>query len=157
CQRRPNRRVPSLVGGPIREDEIWFYLHTANLRSLGPLKNLGAHMDPSKNMRSIIFGGICTTSMNAFFADPFLAAFAHALGASHWELGLISAVAFFEHAYAARWTLCSRSVEATARLALTRPSGAIKNLSCLSRPLSDRSARYNRGFFIKHKRKLTTL
>src|SRR5262249_17721494 len=27
----------------------------------------------------------------------------------------------------------------------------------LSRPLSDRSARYNRGFFIKHKRKLTTL
>jgi hypothetical protein len=33
----------------------------------------------------------------------------------------------------------------------------IKNLSCLYRPLSDRSARYNRGFFIKHKWKLTTL
>src|SRR5262249_24286270 len=30
-------------------------------------------------------------------------------------------------------------------------------VSPFSRPLSDRSARYNRGFFIKHKRKLTTL
>lgn len=32
--------------------------------------------------------------MNAFFAGPFLAAFALALGATHWEIGLISAVAF---------------------------------------------------------------
>src|SRR5215510_9192306 len=32
--------------------------------------------------------------MNAFFAGPFLVAFALALGASHWEIGLISAVAF---------------------------------------------------------------
>jgi hypothetical protein len=32
-----------------------------------------------------------------------------------------------------------------------RSSGAMKNLSRLSRPLSDRCARYNRGFFIKHK------
>ena len=49
---------------------------------------------PSKNTRSIIFDGICTTAMNAFFAGPFLAAFALALGASHWEIGLISAIAF---------------------------------------------------------------
>jgi len=32
--------------------------------------------------------------MNTFFAGPFLAAFALALGASYWEIGLISAVAF---------------------------------------------------------------
>src|SRR5262250_589824 len=49
---------------------------------------------PSKNRRSIIFDGICTAAMNAFFAGPFLAAFALALGASHWEIGLISAVVF---------------------------------------------------------------
>jgi len=49
---------------------------------------------PSKNTRSIIFDGICTAAMNAFLAGPFLAAFALALGASHWEIGLISAVVF---------------------------------------------------------------
>jgi len=49
---------------------------------------------PSKNTRSIIFDGICTAAMNAFSAGPFLAAFALALGASHWEIGLISAVVF---------------------------------------------------------------
>jgi MFS family permease len=49
---------------------------------------------PSKNTRTIIFDGICTMAMNAFFAGPFLAAFALALGASHWEIGLISSVAF---------------------------------------------------------------
>ena len=49
---------------------------------------------PSKNTRTIIFDGICTMAMNAFFAGPFLAAFALALGASHWEIGLISAVVF---------------------------------------------------------------
>src|SRR5499425_3488842 len=48
----------------------------------------------SKNTRTIVFDGICTTAMNAFHAGPFLAAFALALGASHWEIGLISAVAF---------------------------------------------------------------
>ena len=48
-------------------------------------------------------------------------------------------------------------------LAETDSDGALRSLqaaSCtyrLSRSLSDRSARYNRGFFIKHKRKLTTL
>src|SRR5262245_13969867 len=46
------------------------------------------------NTRWIVFDGICTTAMNAFFAGPFLAAFALALGASHWEIGLISAIAF---------------------------------------------------------------
>src|SRR5262245_33081769 len=49
---------------------------------------------PSENTRSIVFDGICTTAMNAFFVGPFLAAFALALGASHWEIGLISAIAF---------------------------------------------------------------
>lgn len=45
-------------------------------------------------MRAIIFDGICTTAMNSFLAGPFLAAFALALGATHWGIGLISAVAF---------------------------------------------------------------
>src|SRR5215470_5406772 len=44
--------------------------------------------------RSIIFDGICTTAMNSFLVGPFLAAFALALGATHWEIGLISAIAF---------------------------------------------------------------
>ena len=48
----------------------------------------------SKDARSIVFDGMCTTAMNAFLAGPFLAAFALALGASHWEIGLISAIAF---------------------------------------------------------------
>lgn len=43
---------------------------------------------------SIILDGICTTAMNSFFVGPFLAAFALALGATHWEIGLISAIAF---------------------------------------------------------------
>src|SRR5262245_26262594 len=42
-------------------------------------------------------------------------------------------------------------------LARTRASGAIGNLSGASRPLSGRVDRYNSGFFIKHKRELTTL
>jgi len=46
------------------------------------------------NTRSIIFDGICTTAMNSFFVGPFLAAFALALGATHWEIGLISAIVF---------------------------------------------------------------
>ena len=46
------------------------------------------------NKRSIIFDGICTVAMNSFFVGPFLAAFALALGATHWEIGLISAIAF---------------------------------------------------------------
>ena len=47
------------------------------------------------NTRSIfIFDGICSTAMNSFFVGPFLAAFALALGATHWEIGLISAIAF---------------------------------------------------------------
>ena len=46
------------------------------------------------NTRSIIFDGICTTAMNSFLVGPFLAAFALALGATHWEIGLISAIAF---------------------------------------------------------------
>src|SRR6516164_2799939 len=46
------------------------------------------------NTRSIIFDGICTTAMNSFFVGPFLAAFALALGATHWEIGLISSIAF---------------------------------------------------------------
>jgi MFS family permease len=46
------------------------------------------------NRQSIIFDGICTTAMNSFFVGPFLAAFALALGATHWEIGLISAIAF---------------------------------------------------------------
>src|SRR5262249_16238191 len=49
---------------------------------------------PSKNTRSIVFDGICTMAMNPFVAAPFLSAFALALGASHWEIGLISAIAF---------------------------------------------------------------
>ena len=32
--------------------------------------------------------------MNSFFVGPFLAAFALALGATHWEIGLISSIAF---------------------------------------------------------------
>ena len=44
--------------------------------------------------RSIIVDGICTTAMNFFFVGPFLAAFALAMGATHWEIGLISAIAF---------------------------------------------------------------
>ena len=47
-----------------------------------------------RNTRLIIFDGICTTAMNALFVGPFLAAFALALGATHWEIGLISAIAF---------------------------------------------------------------
>ena len=47
------------------------------------------------NRRSIIFDGICATAMNSFFVGPFLAAFALALGATHWEIGLISAIVFF--------------------------------------------------------------
>ena len=31
--------------------------------------------------------------MNSFFVGPFLAAFALALGATHWEIGFISAIA----------------------------------------------------------------
>src|SRR5262245_53406283 len=46
------------------------------------------------NAPLLIFDGICTTAMNAFFVGPFLAAFALALGATHWEIGLISAIAF---------------------------------------------------------------
>ena len=46
------------------------------------------------NTRWIIFDGICTTAMNSFFVGPFLAAFALALGATHWEIGLISAIVF---------------------------------------------------------------
>jgi hypothetical protein len=46
------------------------------------------------NTRLIIFDGICTTAMNSFFVGPFLAAFALALGATHWEIGLISAIFF---------------------------------------------------------------
>src|SRR5262245_3307580 len=46
------------------------------------------------NTRLIVVDGICTTAMNAFCAGPFLAAFALALGASNWEIGLISAIAF---------------------------------------------------------------
>jgi len=49
---------------------------------------------PSKTARTIVFDGICTTAMNAFLVGPFIAAFALALGASHWEIGLISAIAF---------------------------------------------------------------
>src|SRR6516162_1118152 len=45
--------------------------------------------------RSIIFDGICTTAMNLFLVGPFLAAFALALGATHWEIGFISAIAVF--------------------------------------------------------------
>src|SRR5262247_2340836 len=37
-----------------------------------------------------------------------------------------------------------------------RASGAVRNLLCTSRSLSGRADRYNSGFFIKHKRKLTT-
>ena len=37
------------------------------------------------------------------------------------------------------------------------PSGATRNLSRASRSLSGRVDRYNSGFFIKHKRELTTL
>jgi MFS family permease len=48
----------------------------------------------SNNARPIIIDGICTTAMNAFFVGPFLAAFALALGASNWEIGLISAIPF---------------------------------------------------------------
>src|SRR5262245_14741951 len=48
----------------------------------------------SKNTRAIVFDGICTTAMNAFLVGPFLVAFAFTLGASHWEIGLISAIAF---------------------------------------------------------------
>jgi MFS family permease len=44
--------------------------------------------------RWIVFDGICTTAMNSFFVGPFLAAFAFAMGASHWEIGLISSLAF---------------------------------------------------------------
>ena len=44
--------------------------------------------------RSIIVDGICTTAMNSFFVGPFLTAFALALGATHWEIGFISAIAF---------------------------------------------------------------
>src|SRR5215468_5347954 len=44
--------------------------------------------------RSIIFDGICTTAMNSFFVGPFLAAFALAMGATYWEIALISAIAF---------------------------------------------------------------
>jgi MFS family permease len=46
------------------------------------------------NRRSIIFDGVCTTAMNSFFVGPFLVAFALTLGATHWEIGLISAIAF---------------------------------------------------------------
>ena len=53
--------------------------------------------------------------MNSFFVGPFLAAFALALGATHWEIGLISAIVFFEHAHAACGALRSRPVEAAAR------------------------------------------
>ena len=49
---------------------------------------------PANNTRAIVFDGMCTMAMNAFLAGPFLAAFALALGASHWEIGLISAIAF---------------------------------------------------------------
>src|SRR5215469_463243 len=48
----------------------------------------------SSNSRWIIFDGICTTAMNSFFVGPFLAAFALAMGATHWEIGLISAIVF---------------------------------------------------------------
>src|SRR5262245_45476674 len=46
------------------------------------------------NARRIVLDGICTTAMNSFLVGPFLAAFALALGATHWEIGLISAIAF---------------------------------------------------------------
>ena len=46
------------------------------------------------NARTIIFDGICTTAMNSFLVGPFLAAFALAMGAAHWEIGLISGIAF---------------------------------------------------------------
>src|SRR5215472_8671051 len=47
-----------------------------------------------RNTRLIILDGICTTAMNSFVVGPFLAAFALDLGATHWEIGLISAIAF---------------------------------------------------------------
>ena len=49
---------------------------------------------PAQNTRALVLDGICTTAMNAFHAGPFLAAFALALGASHLEIGLISAITF---------------------------------------------------------------
>src|SRR5262245_45656114 len=44
--------------------------------------------------RAIVIDGVLTTAMNAFLVGPFLAAFAFALGATHWEIGLISSIAF---------------------------------------------------------------
>ena len=52
-------------------------------------------MSTPSDRRSIIFDGICATAMNSFFVGPFLAAFALALGATHWEIGLLSAIPFF--------------------------------------------------------------
>jgi MFS family permease len=49
----------------------------------------------SASKSAIIADGICTAAMNSFLVGPFLAAFALALGATHWEIGLISAIAFF--------------------------------------------------------------
>jgi hypothetical protein len=49
---------------------------------------------PSSNTSVIVFDGICTMAMNAFLVGPFVAAFAFALGASHRDIGLISAIAF---------------------------------------------------------------
>src|SRR5262249_14242868 len=46
------------------------------------------------NARTIVVDGICTTAMNSFLVGPFLAAFALALGATHWEIGLIASIAF---------------------------------------------------------------
>jgi MFS family permease len=48
----------------------------------------------ASNKRAIIVDGICSAAMNSFLVGPFLAAFALTLGATHWEIGLISAIAF---------------------------------------------------------------
>src|SRR5215467_8523060 len=59
-----------------------------------PIHHVTRMITSPRNTRLIIFDGICTTAMNALFVGPFLAAFALALGATHWEIGLISAIAF---------------------------------------------------------------
>ena len=67
------------------------------------------------NRHLIIFDGICATAMNSFFVGPFLAAFALALGATHWGNRAYFRNRFFQHAHAACGALRSRPVEAAAR------------------------------------------
>src|SRR6516225_1752790 len=83
CRRGDRRAWPSMVDGGHDRPGLSFGIQHSTTMVTSP-----------SSTRSIIIDGVFTTAMNAFLVGPFLAAFAFALGATHWEIGLISSIAF---------------------------------------------------------------